>query len=96
MRLSELIAQLEDLRDMYPDLDPEVFLAQQPNWPFKYSVGQLVIVDANAEDRELWDNSTPEEREGQEEPQPDIEVYIGEGSQLAYLSGEASRELDWR
>ena len=38
MRLSELLELLEDIQDSFPDEDPEVRLAIQPQWPFEYSI----------------------------------------------------------
>lgn len=65
MTINELIMELEQY-----DGDTEVRLAQQPNWPFEYSVGDIAEAD-------------------------DGKVYIGEGSQLGYLSGEAREALGW-
>lgn len=96
MRLSALMDQLKDIADMYPEADPEVLLAQQPRWPFECSIGQVVVLDANADEREEWEEAPEEERPAGPPPEPDVRVYIGEGSQLAYLSGAASRELGWR
>lgn len=41
MTLAELIEQLEDLAYSYGD-DVEVRLAQQPNWPFEYSIDSII------------------------------------------------------
>ena len=38
MRLSELIETLQSIVDEYPDEDPEVRLAVQPQWPFENSI----------------------------------------------------------
>ena len=38
MRLSELLELLEDIQDSFPDEDPEVRLAIQPQWPFEHSI----------------------------------------------------------
>ena len=80
MRVAELIALLEDMPE-----DAEVRLAQQPSWPFEYSIGGVVMVgpDAGTEDE---DEDAPEENV----------VYIAESGQLGYLPGAVSRELGWR
>ena len=64
MTLAELMEILEGF-----DPDSEILLAQQPNWPFEYSIGTIA------------------EAAGK--------VYIGEGNQLGYLSGEVKNELGW-
>ena len=45
MKVRELIEELE----CYPD-DLEVKLAQQPNWPFQYSIGDVVEAKLDDED----------------------------------------------
>lgn len=105
MTLSELIEQLTALQEEHgPDV--EVFLAQQPRWPFQYALGDVVAVDANAGDREDIEDFLREA----EPDDPDVDaaraqlaelasapvVYIGEGAQLAYLSGDVTKALGWR
>jgi heme oxygenase len=68
MTLGELIARLEDLAAEIGD-DIEIRMAQQPNWPLEYSIGE--VAEASGV------------------------VYIGEGSQIGYLDGKASRALGW-
>ena len=45
MRLSELIAELEAIQDDYPDEDPEVRLATQPQWAFEYSIHSISCLE---------------------------------------------------
>lgn len=45
MRLSELIALLQDIQGSFPDEDPEVRLAVQPQWPFKSSVHSVAYLE---------------------------------------------------
>lgn len=44
MTISELIGDLEDLAADYGD-DTEVRMANQPNWPFEYSIDSVVAAD---------------------------------------------------
>lgn len=44
MRLSELIAELETIQDAYPNSDPKVRLAMQPQWAFEYSIHSVTPV----------------------------------------------------
>lgn len=44
MRLSQLIEELQEIQELCED-DPEVCLAMQPNYPFKYSIQDVVEVD---------------------------------------------------
>ena len=45
MRISELIEELEAIQDAYPDSDPEVRLAIQPQWAFEYSVHSISCLE---------------------------------------------------
>ena len=90
MTLNDLIEQLTDLRtSLDDDADPEVRLAHQPRWPFEYSVGTVTLVGATGEVEE-------EEDREEEGDQDETIIYIGEGTQLGYLSGVASKELGWK
>ena len=87
MTIRDLIDELEDLAEEHGD-ETEVRLAIQPNWPFEHSIREIVAVSpADAAD------------EDEDEPGDDAEaepiVYIGEGSQIGYLPGLASRALGW-
>lgn len=75
MIVAELIQKLQDMNP-----ESEVRLAQQPNWPFEYSIGEIVEVD-------LADD--------QDEETPKTVVYIAEGTQLNYLPGAVRSELGW-
>lgn len=50
MRLSELLETLQSIADEYPDEDPEVRLAMQPQWAFEYSIHSVTPV--SLEDRQ--------------------------------------------
>lgn len=45
MRLSQLIEELEAIQDAYPDKDPEVHLAIQPQWAFEYSIHSVTCLE---------------------------------------------------
>ena len=106
MTLIELIAQLQDLAATHGDR--EVRLAQQPSYPFEYSIGRIAAVNVHQDDIDHCIEAlrsgtlTPEEvTEAQEQvdeyENPDnTVVYIGEGRQLDYLPGAVSQQLGWR
>jgi hypothetical protein len=79
MKVADLIQILEDLPE-----DAEVRFAQQPNYPFEYSVGCAVLLDYA--ERDANENDVPAEPV----------VYLVEGRQLGYLPGFACREIGWR
>lgn len=88
MTVKELIETLQEF-----DENAEVFIAQQPTWPFQYSIGEVVEITA----RDEWELDA---EEGEEEP-ADLDdrpnkVYIGEREQLGYLDGAARQALGWR
>lgn len=85
MTLSELIQELEWVKESLPDgADPEVLIAEQPNWPFEYSLAGVTLIDENAVDEDGDPIS--------EEPV----VFLAEGAQLAYLRGGVAAKLGWR
>lgn len=94
---------VEELRNELENLDPEaeVRLAQQPSWPFEYSIGQIrevaLVDDADLEALDSFSDLSTEERAERSRRAESARrvVYIGEGQQLAYLPGAASRELGW-
>lgn len=86
MTVGELLEALQDIADTHGE-DVEVRLAHQPQWPFEYSVDDVVLVEAS----KLTDDEDDEESD-QQEPV----VYIAEKSQLGYLSGAATKALGWR
>jgi hypothetical protein len=97
MIVQELI---EELRACDPEA--EVRLAQQPSWPFEYSIGQIrevaLVDDADLEAFDSFGDLSTDERaelNRRAKSAPRV-IYIGEGRQLAYLPGAASRELGWR
>ena len=112
MTLQELINQLTDLQEeLNPGEDPEVRLAIQPQWAFEHSLSGVVMTgDAQVVTRDEFDAMSEEEQERAQElaeegevilldhgeEAPERVVYLGEGSQVGYLPGEASRALGWR
>ncbi|WP_395066228.1 hypothetical protein [Paraburkholderia silvatlantica] len=85
MKVAELLELLEGLPE-----DADVRIAQQPNWPFEYSIRDVVLVGPDARPP----GYEPEEDEP-EQPEANV-VYLVEGSQLGYLPGAAAREIGWR
>ena len=74
MTVQDLIDELE-----YLNPETEVRFASQPNWPFEYSITEVVVC-------------SDEGRNGEEEKQV---AYLGEGRQIGYLPGAAKDELGW-
>ena len=79
MTARELIEELEYALSLNGGNDVEVRMAQQPKWAFEYSIENAVTVEVGNEFDDVKDKV----------------VYLGEGSQLAYLNEDASRELGW-
>lgn len=78
--LRDVIDRLQELAEEYGDGLP-VRLAHQPNYPLEYTIGRDVETSIVAlESRHADDQNV---------------VYIGEGSQVGYLSGRAARALGW-
>ena len=75
MTVAELIAELE-----FMNPDTEVRFASQPNWPFQYSIYDIVEVEV--EKRNTDETETV--------------VYLVEGSQIGYLPSESKDELGWQ
>ncbi len=73
--VAELIEALEMCNP-----DAQVRLAEQPSWPFEYSVDRIEEV--------FTDDASPDF------PDEGV-VYIGEGNQLDYLPGEARAAMGW-
>lgn len=97
MSLRDLIDSLQDLADEYGD-DTEVRIAQQPQWPFEYSIGDIQAVssgDDDDDDDDAGDEAGAEEAEGKEATDDETVIYIGEGRQLGYLPGAAANALGW-
>lgn len=88
MTVAELIEILQDLPE-----DAEVRMAQQPNWPFEYSIREAVYVSA----REASEAESETEEAALDYDEDDAGVvYLGEGSQIGYLPGGVARSLGWR
>ena len=80
MTAQELIEELEYAIERNGNQDVEVLIAQQPSWPFEYTIDQAVMV---------------ERAESTQDDNGKVTVYLGEGSQIGYLNENASRELGW-
>lgn len=78
MNVGKLMEFLKDLPE-----DAEVRIAQQPSYPFEYSVADVVIIGGPLGANEDGEDDEPV-------------VYLTEGSQLGYLPGKVSREIGWR
>lgn len=111
MTLNELIEQLTALQEELGNEDPEVRLAIQPQWAFEHSIDQVVLpnrpriitaseFEAMSEEEQERANEAADRDEvtflDDGEQAPDRVIYIGEGRQVGYLPGEASRALGWR
>lgn len=101
-----------DLIELLSGVDPdtEVRIAEQPRWPFEYTIDDVVEVKMGADREENGnleaageildsDYSTAEERQEANrviDAASTSVLYIVEGTQLAYLPGMASRAMGWR
>ena len=74
MTVADLIEELKWMPE-----EAEVRFASQPNWPFEYSIDDVVSVEI--------ENRRTGEAEGV--------VYLAEGRQIGYLPSEAKNELMW-
>tara|TARA_Y100000310_G_C20405453_1_gene679466 strand:+ start:164 stop:403 length:240 start_codon:yes stop_codon:yes gene_type:complete len=79
MTARDLIEELEYAISINGGDDVEVRTAQQPNWPFEYTIDQAITVEVD-------DEYTDEKSKI---------VYLSEGSQLGYLPELASSEMGW-
>ncbi len=103
MNIAELINELEYLKDIAGE-DAEVRFASQPNWPFEYSISNIIAITnemreehARAELRGegLSIEEINERLDGAPELEEENVVYLAEGSQLGYLPEDAKNELGW-
>lgn len=79
MMASELIERLQQLVEDNDDEDIDVRFAQQPSWPFEYSISpDIALVDLSEEDDETGKH-----------------IYLAEGNQLGYLPAKVAQELGW-
>jgi DNA-binding transcriptional MerR regulator len=102
MTVGELKQILEDLDD-----DVEVRIAQQPRWPFEYSIGEVITCETNGDDideceaalerKDLTDDERAEAHEELERFKEDNKhvVYIAEREQIGYLPGNVTKALGW-
>ena len=79
MTATQLIEELEWAIERNGGDDVEVRTAQQPKWPFEYSIDSAVTAKVTSDFQS--EEATV--------------VYLSEGSQLGYLPAAASEELDW-
>jgi len=79
MTVMELLCELEGMNP-----DAEVRLAMQPNYPFEYSISQIIELPRGVLD------------EDEEADKDDTIVYLAEGEQLAYLPQFVSEHLNWK
>ena len=84
MTATQLIDELEYAIERNGGDDVEVLMAQQPKWPFEYTIEQAVMV-ADVDEDEEDDRVSPK----------NVKVYLGEGSQIGYLNENAHNELGW-
>lgn len=72
------------------DLDQGVYMLQQPNWPFTYSVSQADYIPEGA-----FENPDPEgDFYSEEDKRPGL--YLAEGNQLAYAGSIELDYFGWR
>lgn len=103
MTVQELISRLEDVIDLVGE-DAEVLWAAQPNWPFEYSIRDVVPVTENMRDElelmQLRDEGVPPEDIELVRAQRGVDqkpgcIYLVEGRQLGYLDPTAREEIGW-
>lgn len=99
MLLQDLIDQLTELKESVGG-EREVRLANQPSWPFEYTISNVLAVDPNAEDVAAYKKAIEdgevlvEDMKDALDTIADLEaqstentvVYICEGTQLGYTS----------
>lgn len=94
------IRELKDIIDSIDeeDLDQGVYMLQQPNWPFTYSVSQADYIPAGAfeepEEGEEEDFEHPHDYYSDEDKRPGL--YLAEGRQLAYAGSVELDYFGWR
>lgn len=104
MTLNDLIDELEYLRESGISGDTAVRFASQPSWPFEYSISSIAALT-----KDSWEESLRGEMEGEGMSEEEIAegianaeldkvesvVYLVEGHQIGYLSGEAKDTIGW-
>lgn len=85
MKLRDLINILEEIEVELGDGDHEVLLMNQQNWPYEYTISQVVI-------RKELDASDDEDVNPQSDGASPTDIFLVEGRQLRYGSKEAWRE----
>lgn len=96
-RLTQVSEELED--QGFSPSDVMVYFAQQPSWPFSYSISDEVVVHDENLEREFADN---EDFDYEDEDldfsadAPEIPVvYLAERQQVEYLKGTVKKALGW-
>lgn len=89
MNICELIGMLEDLREQNGD-ECDVFIAEQPSWPFENEIAGVVVADRAMEDEiDEAGGSRNVEYDPWTRDVEDPVIYILEGQQNQYLPGYA-------
>lgn len=103
MTVTELIEELEALREDCGG-ETEVRFASQPNWPFEYSIGEVVSTSSEEENAilrmEMKAEGATDEEIAKELGDPDDDgndavIYLSEGRQIGYLPEAARDVLGW-
>jgi hypothetical protein len=74
----------------------EVRIAQQPGWPFEYSISDGLVVDVSGCDPEELPETDMDGRRFVDEHEPKEILYLAEGNQIGYLPGVVSSAIGWR
>ena len=102
MNVSQLIELLEEQREIAGE-NAEVRFANQPRYPFENSISDVISITKEVRE-EIFREELSEEGIFGEEAHKKIAsenlsdeavVYISEGSQIGYLSGEVTCLLGW-
>lgn len=81
------VRELKELIDSFDDeeLDQEVYILEQPNWPFVYSVDTA---------EHMTDSYWGDDDDRSRDQQPGL--YLAEGTQLGYASSVQCDTFGWR
>jgi len=103
MTIDTLIEHLKDAKSQIGG-DCEVRFAQQPSWPFEYSIADCIVVDddvrKNYETKAAIEEGIPMEdweewTHGRDFGYGDDCAYLVEGRQIGYLDEVAREEMGW-
>lgn len=88
------VAQLIGFLNEQPE-DAEVRLAQQPSWPFEYTINsEIPVIGPDEIEQTIRDMSVGDPEPAELEEVEKI-VYICEGTQERYLPGAVARAAGW-